>query len=41
MEELGRRRYNHRNHRTLEEGVKKKKNHKEFRNGKSWRLFQE
>jgi hypothetical protein len=30
MEQLKRRRYNMRNHRTLEDGVKKKKNHKEF-----------
>jgi hypothetical protein len=29
-----------RNHRTLEEGVMKKHNHKEFKNKKRWRLFQ-
>jgi hypothetical protein len=32
-------RYNQRYHRTLEEGVRKKKNHKKFRNKKSERLF--
>jgi hypothetical protein len=34
-----RRRYNQRNHMTLKEGVKKRKNHKECRNKKRWRLF--
>jgi hypothetical protein len=33
------RRYNHRYHMTLEEGVKKKKNQREFENRKRWRLF--
>jgi hypothetical protein len=33
------RRYNHRYHMTLEEGVRKKKNQKEFKNRKRWRLF--
>jgi len=28
-----------RNHKTLEEGVRKKKNHKELRNKDKWRLF--
>jgi hypothetical protein len=35
-----RKRYNQRYHKTLEEGVRKKKNHKKFRNKKSWRLLQ-
>jgi hypothetical protein len=34
-----RRRYNQKNHKTLKEGVKKK-NQKQFRNKKRWRLFQ-
>jgi hypothetical protein len=41
VEQLGRMRYNHRNHRTLKEGVMKKKNHREFKYGKRWRLFQQ
>jgi len=40
VQQLMRRKYSHRNHRTLEEGVKKKKNHKKFKNMKRWRLFQ-
>jgi hypothetical protein len=32
VEQLRRRRYNQRNHRTLKEGVRKKKNHIEFKN---------
>jgi hypothetical protein len=39
VEQLRRRRYNQKYHRTLEEGVTKKKNQKEFRNRKRWRLF--
>jgi hypothetical protein len=39
MEQLKRRRHNHRNHKTLEEGVRKKQNHRTFRNRKMWRLF--
>jgi hypothetical protein len=34
------RRYNQRYHTTLEEGVKKKKNQREFMNNKRWKLFQ-
>jgi hypothetical protein len=34
VEQLKRRRYKQRYHRTLEEGVRKKKNHREFRNMK-------
>jgi hypothetical protein len=34
-----RRRYNQRYHRTLKEGVMKKKNQREFKNRKRWRLF--
>jgi hypothetical protein len=33
-------RYNQRYHKTLNEGVRRKKNHREFRNKKRWRLFQ-
>jgi hypothetical protein len=32
--------YNQRYHMTLEEGVRKKKNQREFKNRKWWRLFQ-
>jgi len=39
MEQLMKRKYNQKYHWTLEEGVKKKKNHKEFRNMKRWKLF--
>jgi hypothetical protein len=39
MEQLRRRRYNKRYHMTLDEGVRKKKRNKEFRNRKKWRLF--
>jgi hypothetical protein len=39
LEQLRRRRYKQRYHKTLEEGVKKKKNQREFRNKKRWRLF--
>jgi hypothetical protein len=35
-----RKRYNQRYHKTLEDGVKKKKHHIEFKNKKKWRLFQ-
>jgi hypothetical protein len=35
-----RRRYNQKNHMTLKEGVKKKHNHRKFRNRKRWKLFQ-
>jgi hypothetical protein len=41
MEELRRGRYSQKNHRTLEEGVGKKKNDIELRNMKRWRLFQQ
>jgi hypothetical protein len=40
MEQFKRRRYNQKNHKTLEEGVKKKQNHIKFNNRKRWRLFQ-
>jgi hypothetical protein len=40
VEQLRRRRYIHRYHRTLEEGIRKKKNQREFKNKKRWRLFQ-
>jgi hypothetical protein len=40
MEQPKRRRYNHRYHEALKEGVRKKKNQKELRNNKRWRLFQ-
>jgi hypothetical protein len=39
VEQLKRRRYNQRYHKTLEERVKKNKNQREFRNRKRWRLF--
>jgi hypothetical protein len=39
MVQLQRRRYRQRKHRTSKEGVKKKKNHKEFRNKNKWRVF--
>jgi hypothetical protein len=39
VEQLRRRRYNKKNHMTLDEGVKKKKNHREFKNKKRWKLF--
>jgi hypothetical protein len=35
-----RKRYNQRYHKTLEEGVRKKKNHKKFRNKKRWKLLE-
>jgi hypothetical protein len=35
-----RRRYIQKYHKTLEEGVGKKKNQREFKNKKRWRLFQ-
>jgi hypothetical protein len=41
VEWLGKRKYNKINHKTLEEGIKKRKNHKEFRNRNEWRLFQQ
>jgi hypothetical protein len=34
-----RRRYSQRYHRTSREGVRKKKNQREFKNRKRWRLF--
>jgi hypothetical protein len=34
VEQLRRRRYNQKNHMTSEEGVKKKHDHRKFRNGK-------
>jgi hypothetical protein len=40
VEQLKRRRYNQSNHKTLEEGVNRKKNHRQFKNMKRWRLFQ-
>jgi hypothetical protein len=39
VEQLKRQRNRQRNHRTSEEGVKKNKNHKEFKNKDRWRLF--
>jgi hypothetical protein len=39
VEQLKRRRYNQRYHMTLKQGVRKKKNLREFRNRKRWRLF--
>jgi hypothetical protein len=39
-EQFKRRRYNQRYCMTLEEGVMKKKNQREFKNKKRWRLFQ-
>jgi hypothetical protein len=41
VEQLRRRGYSQRNHKTLKEGVRKKKNLKEFRNMKRWRIFQQ
>jgi hypothetical protein len=35
-----RKRYNQRYHKTLKDGVKKKKHHIELKNKKKWRLFQ-
>jgi len=40
VEQLKKRRYNQKNHKTLEEGVRRKKNPKQFKNKKRWRLFQ-
>jgi hypothetical protein len=39
VEQFRRRRYSQRYHMTLEEGIKKKKNQREFKNKKRWRLF--
>jgi hypothetical protein len=39
VEQLKKRRYNQRYCMTLEEGVKKKKNQRQFKNKKRWRLF--
>jgi hypothetical protein len=40
VEQLRRRRYSQRYHKTLEEGVKKKEDQREFKDRKSWKLFQ-
>jgi hypothetical protein len=40
VKQLGKRRYSQRYHKTLEEGVRKKKNQREFNNRKRWKLFQ-
>jgi hypothetical protein len=40
VEQLRRWRYKQINHRTLEEGVRKRKKHNEFMNKNMWRLFQ-
>jgi hypothetical protein len=39
VEELRRRKYRQKNHRTLEEGVRKSKNHRKFKNKNNWKLF--
>jgi hypothetical protein len=39
MEQLKRRRYKQRNHKTSKKGVKKEKKHRDFRNKDMWRLF--
>jgi hypothetical protein len=41
VEQLRKGRYSQKNHRTLEEGVGKKKNDIELRNMKRWKLFQQ
>jgi hypothetical protein len=41
VEQFRRRRYKQKNHRTLEEGVRKRKNHREFKNKDKWKLFQQ
>jgi hypothetical protein len=40
VEQLKRRRYNQIYHKILEEGIRKKKNQREVKNRKRWRLFQ-
>jgi len=40
VEQFMKRRYSQRYDRTLEKGVKKKKNQREFMNMKRWKLFQ-
>jgi hypothetical protein len=40
VEQLRRRKYSQKYHKTLKERVRKKKNQKEFRNKKRWKLFQ-
>jgi len=39
VEQLKRRRYNQKNHKTLEEGVKRKKNHRQFKTRKGVDYF--